>query len=483
MRKYSLLLVGLLGTGIFSYAQNKQLLYDFVEIPQSLLVNPGVETNFKWYAGIPLASQISFQIGTSGATVQDIFANDGVDFNTKLRERVVFGQTERDELSGTLQIELLSGGFRGPNPRDFYSFGLYQEGDGIGYWFRDLAILALDGNTLGRRFDLSHLKFRGELVSVFHFGINRKINKKLTVGARGKLYSSIFNFSSSRNKGFFETVPGTDNLLRNTINADLELRTSGVEAVREILRRDDDENNVANITDLVRRRALLGGDLGLGVDFGFTYKLDKQTVVTASVLDLGFIYHTTDVKTYTLQGNASVEGVEVIFPDILLDPDNDFIQEIIDEVEESVPFDSNENNYITFRPTRLNASIRRDFGKPVEKRKDCDCNYKVGAESNNKITYKNSFGGHLYMVNRPRGPQAALSAFYQHRVGTGLSLKASYTVDKFTFSNVGLGINLQAGPVNIYALADNLLSYQNLADTNYLSFQFGLNIISWGKKQ
>lgn len=483
MRRHTLLLMIFWGAYVFTYAQNKQLLYDFAEIPQSLMVNPGVETNFKWYAGVPVVSHLSFQIGSSGITVQDLFANDGVPFDTKIRERLVFGQTKRDELSGTIQVEILNGGFRGRNPRDFYSFGWYMEGDGIGYWPRDLAILALDGNTLGRRFDLSHLKFRQELISVFHFGINRKINKKLTVGARGKLYSSIFNISSSRNKGFFETVPGTDNLLRSTLDADLEIRTSGVEGVREILRGDNDEDNVANIANLVRSRALLGGELGLGLDLGFTYKLNEQTVLTASILDLGFIYHTKDVKTYSLKGRASVEGVEVIFPEILTNPNNDFIQEIIDEVEETIPFEDNERNYLTFRPTRLNASIRHDFGKPVEKKKkveECDC--KVPEVSNNVVRYKNSFGGHLYAVNRPRGPQAALSAFYQHRVGTGLSLKASYTVDKFTFTNVGFGLNIQAGPVNIYALADNLLSYANLADTNYLSFQFGLNIISWGKK-
>ena len=63
-----------------------------------------------------------------------------------------------------------------------------------------------------------------------------------------------------------------------------------------------------------------------------------------------------------------------------------------------------------------------------------------------------------------------------------LSLRGSYTVDKYSFTNVGLGISIQAGPVNMYAMADNLLSYQNIADSHYASFQLGLNIISWGRK-
>ncbi len=86
------------------------------------------------------------------------------------------------------------------------------------------------------------------------------------------------------------------------------------------------------------------------------------------------------------------------------------------------------------------------------------------------------------MVNRPRGPQAALTAFYQRRFGNSMAIKATYTVDKFSYTNLGLGLNIQAGYVNFYVMADNLLSYRNIAASRYASFQLGLNIISWGKK-
>jgi hypothetical protein len=74
----------------------------------------------------------------------------------------------------------------------------------------------------------------------------------------------------------------------------------------------------------------------------------------------------------------------------------------------------------------------------------------------------------------------ALTAFYHRRFGDVMALKATYTVDKFTYSNIGLGLSVQAGPVNFYVMADNFLAYRNIADTNYASFMLGLNIISWG---
>ncbi len=483
MKKLSLYLVALLFGGTILRAQNKQLLYDFKEIPQSLMVNPGVQVSYQWYAGIPALSGVSLQAATSGLTVHDIFADDGIDINQKVRERAVFGLNTRDEISGTFQIELLSGGFRGKyRQQDFYSFGMYLEGDAINYWPRDLAILAFEGNAdmLDRRFDLSHLKTRGELVNVFHFGINREMDKNLTLGARAKLYSGIFNFHSTQNDGRFVTREGQNNLLSNTIVSDMRFRTAGLNEFRQALR-DDNADEASAIREILTRKALLGGDLGLGVDFGFSYKLNEQTVVTGSVLDLGFIYNTKDVRTFTLNGSATTEGVEIIFPEALINPSADFWQDLVDEIEALVPFEENDKGYITFRPTKLYGSIRYDFGRPNLNQEDCNCDYRVTGQQRSTIEYTNTAGGQIYIINRPRGPQAALTAFYQRRFGRALSLKATYTIDKFTFTNVGLGMNLQAGPVNFYVLADNLLGYQNIPDSHYASFQFGLNIISWGR--
>ena len=474
MRTLQLLFIVLFGACLFVQGQNKQLLYDFTEIPQAGMINPGMETDFQWYSGVPTVSGLMLQAGSSGISVNDIFADDGVPIDDKIRERAIFGMKPTDELSGTFQIEFLNFGFRGKNPDNFYSAGMYLEGDAIGYWFRDLAILAYEGNAdrLNQRFDLGHLKTRGELVNVFHIGLNKRIDRNLTIGGRAKIYSGIFDFNSTKNKGYFVNTEGQDNILASTLNADMELRTSGARALYNA--RDDD-----NIAGTAIKRALFGGDLGVGVDLGFTYHLNEQTVVTGSLLDLGFISHANDTKNYTLKGNATVEGV-IITPEGTINPDTDFWQELVDDVEEFVPYEENNDSYVTFRPTKLYASLRYNFGEQIARRGNCECG--INATRNTlRSKYANSVGGQLYMINRPRGPQAALTGFYQRRLGNIMAVKGTYTVDKFSYTNFGLGINLQLGPVNLYAMADNLLAYRNLADSRYTSFQLVLNIISWGK--
>ena len=477
MKSCKILVISLF-LGIWSItAQNRQVLYDFIEIPQALMLNPGMQTSYKWHAGVPLLSGIAVQGATSGISVNDIFANDGLDINDKVRNRAVNALSKRDDINGTYQVEVFSGGFRLKNqPENYISFGLYHEGYTINYWPRDLAILAFEGNAdqIGRRFDLSHLKIRGEVLNVFHVGWNKMMNKNLTLGIRGKLYSSILEFNSSNNDGAFVTNLGQNNLLANTLVADMSIRSSGVEAIRQAL----DDGSGSDVASIFTKRGFLGGDLGLGLDLGFSYNLNRQTLITGSLLDLGFVYHYSDVRNYTLEGSATIEGIEVILPDALIDPDADFWQDLVDEIEALVPFEENNKNYFTFRPVKLYGSIRHNFGEPPLTKEDCDCDYK-SEDIDRNFFYRNSVGGQLYIINRPRGPQAALTAFYQRRIGNVLSLKGTYTVDKYSLTNLGLGMSLQAGPLNFYLMADNLLGYGNIAASHYASFQIGLNIISW----
>ncbi|MEO9511988.1 MAG: DUF5723 family protein [Flavobacteriaceae bacterium] len=463
-------------------SQNKQLLYDFYEIPQALMVNPGVKTLENWHTGVPFISGLAFQAASSGVTVNDLFANDGIDFTAKVQEKVLDVMTKGDDFSTTSQIEGFNVGFRGKNRHnDYYSFGIYGETDIIVYWPQDLAILAFEGNggeNIGRSFDLSHLNLRGEMVNVFHFGVNRKVSNTLTVGARAKLYSSIFEFKSTKNTGTFSTTEGVDNIYANTIVADMELQTSGVEGILDILD-EDTSTTQKDLASLFAKRVLLGGNLGLGFDAGFTYKLNPQTTITGSILDVGFMYHSTDIKNYTLKGSASNEGIEVILPDDITNLGVDLWQEVIDDIEVSVPFDDNDQGYISWRPIKVYGSIRFNFGQQEVSNKNCGCEINEVGGGVNSNFYNNGVGGQLFLLKRPRGIQAALTGFYQKRLGKAFSIKTTYTVDKYSLSNVGLGLSLQAGPVNFYILGDNLASYQNIADSQYASLQFGFNIISW----
>lgn len=449
-------------------SQNKQVLYGFNEIPQNLLINPGAEINNDWYIGVPLLSHIHANVGFSGLSPYDLFVKDGRDFNSKLRD-IVYSMDNKDVFAVNQQLEILSGGFafgNGYEKDKYLSFGLYEELDVFVYFPKDYAILAYEGNynNINRKFNLGDLNASGELISVFHVGYNKKINKKLTIGLRGKIYSSIININSTRNAGTFITVPGTENFYRHIFNLGLEARTSGLSSLI-----NDDNSEVSNDISTIKKRILFGGNLGLGVDIGFTYKFKNNLTLDASIQDIGFIRHKKDVENYSLRGYYEFEGINPLFSGSNGEQTaQEYWDEIANQYDDLFELKKSNEAYTTWRPLKLNAAIKYTFGG--NNKETCDC------KSNND-DYNNALGAQLFLINRPKEPQMALTAFYYKRLFKQLRLKATYTADSYSNSNIGLGVSAHLGNVNFYAMVDNLLKFQNLAEAQSLSLQVGFNYI------
>ena len=466
MRKLVLLL--LLQLSIFSFSQNKQLLYGFSEIPQSLMQNPGGKVTNDWYFGVPLLSQIHFDFGVVGSTVYKGFADNGVDFNVKFRN-AVNGMEVNDFISFNQQLEIFSGGFAfgsSYEKNEYLSFGMYQELDFILYFPQDYVVLALEGNqnNINRLFDASDLSVSGNVTSVLHVGYNKKVNEKFTYGIRGKIYSSLVDVNSTKNKGSFVTVPGENNYYDHIFNLDLELQTSGIASLT-----DDDNSDANNDVDVFKKRLLFGGNLGLGVDFGFTYQLDDQWSLDASLLDVGFISHTKDVENYAIKGDYVYSGINPLFSEVENGQSaEEYWGEIEDDFEALFDVDTTATKYTKWRPVKFNASLNYAFGE--RRSKDCNC-------AVDDTGYINAIGLQLYGISRPRRPQMALTAYYYRRLFNGLRLKTTYTVDSYSFNNLGLGVSAHIWGANFYVMADNLLEYKNVYDAQSVSLQLGFNYI------
>tara|TARA_B110000259_G_scaffold81671_1_gene95509 strand:- start:2020 stop:3423 length:1404 start_codon:yes stop_codon:yes gene_type:complete len=445
-------------------AQNKQLLYGFEDIPQQLLLNPGTNVDYRAYIGFPLLSNINFNIGMSGVSTFDLFAKDGIDFNEKLRA-IVSSLDAQDFFGFNQQIEFFSAGIRLKTSLEeslFLSFGMYQESDVFFYFPEDFVDLAYEGNynNLNRYFNLSDLSFNSEVLSVFHVGINKKINSKWTVGMRGKVYSSIVQASSTQNQGFFTTEQGTGNTLKHVFDLDMKLQTSGLSIF-------EDTTNL-NRLDVLKKRILLGGDLGLGFDVGFTYQPRPEWTIDASLQDIGAINYNTDPKTYILDEYLEYEGINPEFPEFASSQNAQNYWDVIsDSFDELFETDSTLSSYTKWRPIKLNSSVSYNFGKKIDK--DCNC------LDTSDTSYQNRVGAHLFAMKRPKHIQWAFSAFYYRKLLKGLQLKTTYTVDSYSFKNIGLGIATSLGPVQFFVMADNLLEYQNLAKSQSVSLQLGFN--------
>ena len=445
-----------------SFSQNKEVLYNFTSIPQSSLVNPGADVSYKFYFGVPVLSGVSANIGSKSFSAYDLFANNGVDFNDKVRN-IVNKSSNNDKTMINQQLELFSGGFRigGEDSQSYISFGAYQEFDFLMYFPKDPAILALNGNRdyIGKSFNLGDLNVKAEVLSVFHVGFHKKVNEKLVLGGRAKIYSSGANAVSTKNSGYIYTGKSTggQNVYNQTISSNLELKTSGIAAFTK----DEYDGNIAK--DLVHN-TFFNGSLGLGFDAGVTYYFKENLQFTASIIDVGFIKQSKDIETLRYQGYYQYEGVNPNFSD------TDEPENVFDEFEKAIPRDTLYNKYTTWRPVKFYSSLQYSFG---EYRSDEDCNCR------GKITrrYLNSIGGQLFMMTTPKEPFVALTAFYKRSIFEKLDVKATYTFDSFSKKNIGLGLSGTIGKFNIYALINNVLEYKDVTKANSIAFQFGFNFV------
>ncbi len=434
-------------------SQNKQVLYDFANLPQTLLLNPGAEVPYKFHAGIPLLSQFSFNAGFTGFSTYDVFADNGVPINDKIRA-VVYNFNTAEFAMVNEQLEIINVGFRLPN-KSYLSFGYYQEFDFLSKIPKDLVDLFYNGNTINEKYSINKLAARAELLGVFHVGLSKQLRKNLQVGVRAKIYSGAFNASSKNNSGTLSTTEGTNNLYSHHLqNVHVLGQTSGV-----IL---DDYDAVDPA--YLKNKLLLGGNLGLGVDVGFTYHPEKQWEISGSMLDIGFINNTQNVESYSINGDYSIEGFQLFF-----DQNNpeDYWQNIQDDFEESVVVDTIYNKYISLRPLKVYGAVSYSFGQSYN-----DCRVLLDPNS-----YNNKVGFQLFSTFGAVHSYAAATVFFEKKLTKKLSSKVTYTVDPFSFSNIGLGVSTQLGWFNAYIIADNLLTLSNVYNAKSTSMQFGLNII------
>ena len=438
-------------------AQNKQLLYDFADLPQSTLLNPALDSNNSSFIGVPLLSGISTEINSTKLILSSVFADDGININTKIRN-ALGNLDSRDFVSFNTQLEVLSAGFR-KNNKTYLSFGFYQEIDAIGYFSEDMYNLLTLGNesNINRVYSASQINYKLDVFGVLHFGITKKMNDKLSLGARFKIYSSALNVQSKNNTGTFTTVEGRNNLLTHHFNnINITAKSSGLvdETSNEYI--DDIGDYLGN--------TFFSSNMGIGLDFGFSYQINSQLEFSSSILDFGFIRHKKNVKNTNIKGNFTFEGLDFLSED----GDNGSWQAIDSRFKRNLPTTENLEAYTSWRSTKINMALKYKFGKRSSK---------VCYDNRFEGFFTDAIGVQLFSIIRPLGPQLALTGFYEKSLTKKVYTKFTYTIDDFSKTNIGAGLSAQIGKFNVYALVDNILAYRNLSDANRVSLQLGFNLI------
>lgn len=435
----------------------QELLFSFAESPQTLLLNPGAETNFSYHYGIPYLNNLQVSAGATSFSLADLFLDDGGGFTDKVKS-VVNSSNADDFLNVNLRNDLLFGGIR-YDRRTYISFGFYQEADFIFYLPKDILNLVLygNGNYINENFALSQLAFKGTLTGVLHAGFSRKVNEQFNFGARVKIYSSSANVETTNNAGVLRTFENSQNILRQSLNnVDLSLRSSG------FFNSNDDFLKSPN--DLFTR-TFFGGNLGLGFDLGFTYHFTPQLELSASALDIGFIRYTKDIRNFGAEGDFVFDGINLQFDE---DNSEDYWDEIQREFDEKIEMTEDLDPYTSFRPMGINAALKYSFGD----RRPMDC-----FTATRKDYYTNAIGFQVHSIIRPNVSQLSFTSFFENSFSENLHVKVTHTINNFSNSIFGAALAFRWRTLNFVGSIDNISQVRDLEFANTIGLNLGINFV------
>jgi len=469
-----------------SNAQNQQILYDFDQLPQTLLLNPGAEVDYDKHFGVPLLSNLYLQVGATNKNINynNIFSGaNGIEdilrniFDQDLNSNEVFLVNQ--------QLEILSGGLRLRNADYYLSFGMYQEVEGFANYPKDEVDLFFNGNDQDRDgfpekgdvFNFNQINFIGEMVGVFHIGISKKINEKLNIGARFKLLSGSLLLNSKNNQGEYQL--STNNVI-NQHNFDamnVVVNTSGFININDAQQGIGiGTGDFGGLSQAISGLFFGGGNLGVGFDLGLTYHFNKNITLTGSLIDIDFINYSNKIATYSLNNDFILDD-----PDYFNPPLGDEFNYWDDKFSSfydngDIPLELNDGRFNFRRSPKLNTSIKYQFNH--ERDEDYNSVFRDArfVTPVSKVLIS-EVGIHTYTDFKPNYMIWAVTAFYMREITKGFKAKVTYTYDKFSSKNIGLGISTHIRDFNFYATADNLLALPKLKDSNYQSFQLGMNFI------
>ncbi len=459
------------------YAQPNTL-YFMKGIPQTKDLNParpGISEGY--YFSMPLFSKIDLSANTNNWAYNDLI-HRGKNYisNTNLNNTNNLNNTYNNinwNQSDSLVIDLekfrqnisdknfvyeaaaltvLEGGFK--KGKNFYAISLSEREFAQAFFHKNLVDLFYLGNYpyIGKTWYSGNLGVVAQHYREFAFNYSRDLTKKLTIGGAAKI---LFGMSAIHSNGlnFKATSPANGEYIDVTASGRVNISAP-------VIFNYNMKGDISSVSSLPNYGP---GDYlknlknpGIAIDLGFAYRVNKETELSASVVDLGMIGWKSNVTQFTEQGEFRYQGIDITDPAnnppviSLLNP---VITRLGDSIATIFRPNSDESRFSTLLPAKIYFGIDHQVSDVVS----------ISALSRIRIISNTV--------------HTSLTASANAYVLNGLSLTASYSVMESTYDNLGLGVGFRGGPFQIYAAADNMISPFYPAKARNMNLRIGINFI------
>ncbi len=422
-----------------AHAQFDRSLNFLTDVPQSRNVNPGFIPDHRLYIGVPLLSSVKTGFENS-INYEDVILKRG-DSLILDRDHILNNFDSKTNVNISTIGELLSFGFKENN--NYFHFRIADIVETNIVINREFLRFFLYGNGspefLGQNVDIGGEIFNVNYYREYSLGYARKISDKLNLGVNLKYLQGIANITTEKTGLFLSTDPEDFTL---NVQTDIEINMSlpGI------------DNTNIEAGDFLPN----GKNSGFAFDLGGQYTINNDFTAFASLLNVGSIKWTENLKNFKTKNPDKTfvyEGFDLgeYFEDNTFD--NDRVESVIDSIIDEFGIDETADAYKSKLAPMLNLGGR----------------YHLTAKDEFSLLFRNQF---IRSAN-----WTTVSAAYTRDFGKGIDFMVSNTFFKQSFFNPGVGLSAALGPVQFYLISENIVAPLMLNNSNIFLLRFGINLI------
>lgn len=429
-----------------AYAQRDLMVYGFDNLAQSNLLNPGFVPDGNIIIGLPAISNNQVQFSNSAFSIDEVLTNENgssvLNFDNFLNSL-----DDVNSISLNTENQVVYIGFKIANKVHF-NFSASQVGH-VNFSYPKTLIEFIgkgNGSYIGETMSFNDLLINAYTYTSYNFGLNYKVNERLSVGGRVKLLNGQANINTEYFNINLYTAPA-EMAYAWTISGQTKINTAGIETTDY------------TIDDFLPDSKRNGG---FAFDFGADYKISEKLSVNAAVNNLGSIKWNTRVMSIQADlEETTFEGIDV--SGLIVSNNNSQ-----DDTESSL------NNFVDTLQQNFNMdTLREAYTTKLSPRIYLGGRY--------ELTQRHQFSGTLYTEIEPSTTNYALSLGYQFYPVRKLGIGACYTLYNKDVFNLGVGFYGQLGPLQAFVVSDDLFNSMRHIYGQEISFRFGINLVVGNK--
>ncbi|MCF8364443.1 MAG: DUF5723 family protein [Bacteroidales bacterium] len=408
-------------------------------VPQSRNINIGFIPDHKYYIGVPLLSSVKTGFENS-INYDDIFLRKG-DSLVLDRDHIMSNIDDITRVNINLMEEYLTFGFK--IKKNYFHFrvgDLIESNIAID---RDMLQFLLYGNGseefLGKNVEIHDNLFNLNYYREYSLGYTRQVNEKLNLGLNLKYLQGIANLSTDKTEISLFT-DHVDFTFSVKTNMDINISSPGI---------DNSDVQPGDFLPNTKNK-------GFAFDLGGQYMINQDFRVFASLLNIGSIKWTENLKnfkTLSPEQTFSFDGFDIQEFFENNEFDNQRVDEILDSIVDEIGIRETAEPYKTKLAPQLNLGGH----------------YYLSPKDQFSVLFRNQF--------LKTKDWTTVSIGYTRMLGEHVNLMVSNSFFTDSYFNPGIGFAAGIGPVQLYLINENIVAPFMLNNSNVFLVRFGINLI------